>query len=121
MLRPKPVLNLKQMHTQRQNNHNNPQLEVAMQQLVEAHTGMMRVLTQNMVNRDSNEIPPGMQQVLDNHTRIIQLMSQNWASTNNNLPRKDHGGKESRDDVETTLRARKRCGEIGHMSKECRE
>jgi hypothetical protein len=56
------------MHPQHQNNHNNPQLGIAMQQLVEAHTGMMRVLTQNMVNRDSNEIPPGMHKVLDDHT-----------------------------------------------------
>jgi hypothetical protein len=94
MLRPKPVLNLKQMH---------PQMETAMQQMVEEHTEMMRVLTQNMVNYDSNMIPPGMQQVLNNHTRIIQMMSQNLASTNNNLPRKDLGGKETRDDVEMTL------------------
>jgi hypothetical protein len=109
------------MHPQCQNNHNNTQMETAMQRMVEVHTEMMRVLTQNMVNRDNNEIPPGMQQVLDNHTRIIQMMSQNLASTNNNLPRKDHDGKETRDDVEMTPRACKRCGEIGHMSKECQE
>jgi hypothetical protein len=80
------------MHTQPQGNHNNSQLDIVIQQLVEAHTEMMRVLTQNMVNRDSNKIPPGMQQVLDNHTRIIQMMSQNLASTNNSLPQNDHGG-----------------------------
>jgi hypothetical protein len=68
MLRPKPALNLKQMHTQPQDNHNNSQLEIAMQQLVEAHTGMMRMLTKNMVNRDSKELPPGVQQVLDDHS-----------------------------------------------------
>jgi hypothetical protein len=56
------------MHTQPQDNHNNPQLEIPMQQLVEAHTGMMRVLTQNMVNRDNKELPPGVQQVLDDHS-----------------------------------------------------
>jgi hypothetical protein len=88
-----------------------PQIETAMQQMVEEHTEMMRVLTQNVLNYDSNEIPPGMQQVLDNHTRIIQMMSQNLANTNNNLPRKDHGGKESRGNVEMTLRACKRCGQ----------
>jgi hypothetical protein len=43
------------------------------------------------------------------------------ASTNNTLSQNDHGGKEPRDDTEMTLRASKRCGEIGHMSKECRE
>jgi hypothetical protein len=64
------------MHPQRQNNHNNPQVEIAMQQMVEVHTEMMRVLTQDMVNRGSKNIPPGMQQVLDDHSRIVQMMSQ---------------------------------------------
>jgi hypothetical protein len=112
MLRPKPVLNPKQMH---------PQMETAMQQMVEVHSEMMRVLTQNMVNHDSNEIPPGMQQVLDNHTRIVQMMSQILANTNDNLPRKDYSGKEIRSEVEMTLRAYKRCREIGHTSKEYHE
>jgi hypothetical protein len=103
MLRPKPALNPKQMHPQRQDNHNNTQMEITMQQMVEVHTEMMRVLTQNMVNRDSNKIPPGMQQVLDNHTQIIQMMSQNLASTNNSLPQNDHDGKEPRGDTNMTL------------------
>jgi hypothetical protein len=93
------------MHPQRPNNYNNTQMGIAMQQMVEVHTKMMRVLTQDMVNRDSNKLPLGMQQVLDNHTRIVQIMSQNLASTNNSLPQKDHGGKEPRGDVEMTLQA----------------
>jgi hypothetical protein len=48
------------MHPQCQNNNNNPQLEIAMQRMVDVQTEMMRVLTQYMINRDSNEIPPGM-------------------------------------------------------------
>jgi hypothetical protein len=92
-----------------------------MQQLVEAHTGMMRVLTQNVVNRDSKELPPGVQQVLNDHSRIVQMMSQIVASSNNSLPQNDHGGKTTRGDVDMTLRACKRCGEIGHTSKECQE
>jgi hypothetical protein len=74
-----------------------------------------------MVNHGSEDIPPGMQQVLDDHSRIVQMMFQFVASTNNCLPQNDHGGKETRGDVEMTLRACKRCGEIGHMSKECQE
>jgi hypothetical protein len=109
------------MHPQPQNNHNNPQLEIAMQQMVEVHTEMMRVLTQDMVNHGSKNIPLGMQQVLDDHSQIVQLMFQIVASTNNSLPQNGHGGKTTRDDVEMTLRACKRCGEIGHMSKECHE
>jgi hypothetical protein len=121
MLRPKPVLNPKQIHPQRQNNHNNTQLAIAMQWMVEVHIEMMWVLTQNMVNRDSNEIPPGMQQVLDDHTRIVQMMSQIMTSTNNCLPQNDYSGKEPRGVTEITLRACKRYGEIGHTSKECHE
>jgi hypothetical protein len=89
--------------------------------MVEVHTEMMRVLTHDMINRDNKELPPGMQQVLDDHSRIVQMMSQIMDSTNNSLPQNDHSGKEPRDDVERTLRAYKRCGEIGHMSKECQE
>jgi hypothetical protein len=68
-------------------------LEIAIQQLVETHTGMMRVLTQNVVNHDSKELPPGVQQVLDDHSQIVQMMSQIVASTNNSLPQDDHDGK----------------------------
>jgi hypothetical protein len=92
-----------------------------MQQLVEAHTGMMRVLTQNVVNHDSKELPPGVQQVLDDHSRIVQMMSQIVASTNNSLPQNDHGGKTTRGDVDMTLQACKRCEKIGHTSKDCHE
>jgi hypothetical protein len=92
-----------------------------MQQLVEAHTGMMRVLTQNVVNHDSKELPPGVQRVLDDHSRIVQMMSQIVASTNNSLPQNGHGGKTTRGDIDMTLQACKRCGEIGHTSKDCHE
>jgi hypothetical protein len=56
------------MHPQRQNNHDNPQLEIATQRMVEVHTKMMRVLTQDMVNCGNKDIPPGMQQALDDHS-----------------------------------------------------
>jgi hypothetical protein len=42
-------------------------------------------------------------------------------STNNSLPQNGHGGKTTRGDTEMTLRACNRCGEIGHMSKDCHE
>jgi hypothetical protein len=109
------------MQPQRQNNHNNPQLKITIQRMVEVHTEMMRVMTQDMVNRDSKELPPGMQQVLDDHSRIVQMMSQIMASTNNNLPQNDLGSQELRDNAEITLQAYKICGEIGHTSKGCRE
>jgi hypothetical protein len=98
------------MQPQRQNNHTNTQLAIAMQRMVEVHIELMRVLTQNMVNRDSNEIPLGVQQVLDDHSRIVQMMSQIVASTNNSLPQDDHGGKPTKVDVEMIRQACKRCG-----------
>jgi hypothetical protein len=87
--------------------------------MVEVHTGMVKVLTQDMVNRDSKELTPGMLQVLNDHSQIVQMMSQMMASTGNNLPQSNHGGKEPRSNAEMTLRACKIYGEIGHTSKEC--
>jgi hypothetical protein len=114
---PNPFLNPKQMHPQRQNNHDNPQMEIAMQRMVEVHTEMMQVMTQYMVNCDSKELPPGMQQVMDDHSRIVQMMSQILAGTKNNLPQNDLGSKDPRSDAEITLQACKNCREIGHTSK----
>jgi hypothetical protein len=48
------------MHAQPQDNHNNPEMEIAMQWMVEVHTETMRVMTQDMVNRDSKKLPPVM-------------------------------------------------------------
>jgi hypothetical protein len=56
------------MHAQCQKNHNNPQMEIAMQRMVEAPTKMTLLMTQYMVNRDSKMLPPGMQQLLDDHS-----------------------------------------------------
>jgi hypothetical protein len=96
-------------------------MEIAMQRMVQVHTGLMCVMTQDMVNHDSKELPPGMQQVLDDHSRIVQMMSQILASTNINLPQKNPGGKEPRGDANITLQAYKIYGEIGHTFKECHE
>jgi hypothetical protein len=96
------------MHPQPQDRHNNPQLEIAMQRMVEVHTEMMRVLTQDKVNCGNNEIPPGVQQVLDDHSRIVQMRSQIVASTNNSIPQDDHGEKPTKVDVEMTRQAKGR-------------
>jgi hypothetical protein len=90
------------MHPQRQNNRNNTPLEIAMQLLVEAHTGMMRVMTQNMANSEYKELPPGVQQILNDHSRIVQMMSQMMTRTNNSLPQNEHSGKPTQFDAETT-------------------
>jgi hypothetical protein len=63
------------MDPQRQNNHGNPQMEIAMQRMVEAHAEMTRVMTKDMFNRDSKNLPPGVQQLLDDHSRIVHMMS----------------------------------------------
>jgi hypothetical protein len=56
------------MQPQHPNYHNNPQLEMAMQQLIEAHPGMMWVLTRITNNHDGKELPSGVQQVLIGHS-----------------------------------------------------
>jgi hypothetical protein len=67
----KLVLKPKQMYSQHQNSLNKPQLVLAIQQMVEVHAELKRVLTQNLINSDSKELPPGMQQVLDDHSRML--------------------------------------------------
>jgi hypothetical protein len=109
------------MQPQHPNYRNNPQLEMAMQQLIEAHPGMMRVLTRFTDNHDDKELPPGVQQVLIGHSRIVQMMSQIVASANNSLPQDDLDGRSAKVDVEVTQRACKRCGEVAHASKDCHE
>jgi hypothetical protein len=121
MLISKPVLKPKQMQPQHANNCNNPQLEIAMQQLVEAHTGITRMMTRNMANHDSKELPLRVQQVLDDHSRIVQMMSQIVSSTNSSLPQNEHGEKPTKVDTEMICQACKRCREVGHASKDCHE
>jgi hypothetical protein len=109
------------MYSQSQNSSNKPQLGLAVQQMVEAHTKVMQVMTQCMIHWDSKELPPGMQQVLDNHSQMVQMMPQILARTNSNLPQNNFGSKEPRDGAEITLQACKICGEIGHLSEECQQ
>jgi hypothetical protein len=68
MLITKPVQKPKQMQPQHVNNRNNTQLEIVMQQLVESHTGITRMMTQNMADHDGRKLPLGVQQVLDDHS-----------------------------------------------------
>jgi hypothetical protein len=109
------------MQPQNPNNRNNPQLEMAMQQLVEAHTEIMRMMTQNMANHDGKELPLRVQQVLDDHSRIVQMMSQIMASANDSLPQGEHGEKPTKVDTEMIRQACKRYGVIGHAFKDCHE
>jgi hypothetical protein len=102
-------------------NRNNTQLEIAMQQLVEAHTEIARMMTQNMANLVGRELPLGVQQVLENHSQIVQMMSQIVASADSSLPQEGLDRSSAKVDVEVTQRACKRCGEVGHASKDCRE
>jgi hypothetical protein len=53
------------MHPQHQDTHDNPQIEIATQQMVKAHTELTQLMNQNLINRDSKSLPPGMQQLLD--------------------------------------------------------
>jgi hypothetical protein len=75
MLIAKPILKPKQMQPQHVNNRNNTPLEIAIQQLVEAHTRVSQMMTQITTNHDGRELPLEVQQVQDNHSRIVQMMS----------------------------------------------
>jgi hypothetical protein len=120
MLSPKLAPKPKQMYSQGQNSPNKPQLDTAVQQMVEVHTEVMQVMTQCMIHWDSKELPPGMQQVLDNHSQMVQMMPQILASINN-PPQNNLGSKEPRGEAVITMLSCKICGEIGHTSKGCYE
>jgi hypothetical protein len=92
------------MQPQHVNNRNNTPLEIAMQQLVEAHTRITQMMTQNLANRDGRDLPMGVQQVLDNHSRMVQIMSQMMPSTNNSLSQSDLDGRSAKVDVEVMQR-----------------
>jgi hypothetical protein len=47
------------------------------------------------------------------------MMSQMVASTNNSLPQDEHGERPTKIDTEVMWQACKRCGEVGHTSKDC--
>jgi hypothetical protein len=49
------------------------------------------------------------------------MMSQMVARTNNSLPQDEHSGKLTQVNAEMMQQACKRCGEIGHTSKDCHE
>jgi hypothetical protein len=49
------------------------------------------------------------------------MMSQMMSSTNNSLPQDEHGEKPTKVDTEMICQACKRCGEVGHASKDCHE
>jgi hypothetical protein len=45
------------MYSPHQNSFNKSQLIIAIQQMVEVHAELIRVLTQNLINSDSKELP----------------------------------------------------------------
>jgi hypothetical protein len=49
------------------------------------------------------------------------MMSQILASANASLPQDEHGEKPTKDDTEKICQACKKCGEVGHASKDCHE
>jgi hypothetical protein len=79
------------------------------------------MMTQNTANQDGRELPLEVRQVLDNHSRIVQMMSQILASANASLSQDGHGEKPTKVDTEIICQACKRCGEVGHDSKDCHE
>jgi hypothetical protein len=79
------------------------------------------MMAQILTNRESKELPLGVQKVLDNHSRIVQMVSQIVPSANNNLPQDEYGEKPTKVVTELLCQACKRCGEVGHVSKNCHE
>jgi hypothetical protein len=87
--------------------------------MMEMHTQLTQVVTQNMISSKSNELPPGVQRLLDAHTHIVQMASQ--IMTNNNTSPSDPSNAKPEEQVVTRNQACKLRGDIGHMSKDCKE
>jgi hypothetical protein len=108
------------MHRQSQSSLNNSQMDLVMQRMIETHTQLTQVVTQNMISSKSNELPPGVQQLLDAHTHIVQMASQIMTNNNNASP-SDPSNDKPGEHVVTRNQACKLCGDIGHISKDCKE
>ena len=80
---------------------------------------LIRLMAQNQANNPNKELNAGIQQVLDNQTQEGNMIPQGIASSENNQSLMDCGNKKLEEEMISTLKACKACGELGHVSQEC--
>ena len=74
---------------------------------------------QNLANTPNKEVNARMPQVSDNQTQTGELIPPTVTTSESHQPPVGNSNKKLEDEMVTTFKACKACGEIGHLSKEC--
>ena len=100
-------------------NANNNGLSIAMEMLLETQTQLMKLIAQNQANIPNEELNAEMNQMLGTQTQTGKMIPQLVPTSGNHQPLMGSSNKKLEEEIDTSLKACKACGEIGHLSKEC--
>ena len=100
-------------------NANNNGLPIALQMLLDTQIQLIKLVTQKQSNIPNKELNARMYQVLDAQTKIKKFIPQVVTTRENHQPLKGSSNRKLEENMDTSLKACKACGEIGHIAKEC--
>ena len=95
-------------------NANNNGLTMAMEMLLKTQIQLMELIAQNQANIPNEEWNVGMNQMLDTQTQIGKMIPQ--LSGRNHQTQMSDSNKKLEEGMDTSLKACKVCGEIGHIA-----
>ena len=87
--------------------------------VVMSQTQLLKPLKETQANNPNKDLTAGLQMVLDTHIQLGQMMSQYITSTGNPQALKVNDSEKSEEEMDTSLKACKARGEIGHIVNEC--
>ena len=100
-------------------NANNNLLPIEIHTMVKFQTQLLKTLKETQANNPNKELATWLQLVLDAHILIDQMMSQYIANIVNPQELQEIDSEKPSEEMDTSLKACKACGEIGHIAKEC--
>ena len=98
-------------------NANKNGLTIAMEMLLETQTQLMKLIAHNQANIPNEELNPEMNQMMGTQTQTGKMIPQPVSTSGNHQPLMDSSNKKLEEEMDTSLKACKACGEIGHVSK----